>query len=220
MFSFIDQILNWLVGAIGNQGPLAIFLGGLIEQVIIPLPSPLIAMAGGFLLIPKELAFLQVCQEVFLKITLPYTLAAVLGLGIVYFIAYFGGKPLIDKFSRWLGFSWQEIENLQKKFSGSRRDELLIIALRAIPVIPISVISGVCGVIRFSIPRFYLASFIGILIRSFILGLIGWQTGEAYQAIASGLDKAESIVTIVIFVAIIALLFWGYKRRERFLKKK
>ena len=124
MFSFIDQILNWLIGAIGDQGPLAIFLGGLIEQVIIPLPSPLIAMAGGFLLIPQELTFLKVCQEVFLKITLPYTLAAILGLGIVYFIAYFGGKPLIDKFSRWLGFSWKEIENLQKKFSGSRKDEL------------------------------------------------------------------------------------------------
>ena len=72
MFSFVDQILNWLISAIGDQGPLAIFLGGLIEQVIIPIPSPLIAMAGGFLLIPKELAFLQVCREVFLKITLPY----------------------------------------------------------------------------------------------------------------------------------------------------
>ena len=88
--------------------------------------------------------------------------------------------------------------------------------MRAIPVIPISVISGVCGVIRFSIPRFYLASFIGILIRSFILGLIGWQTGEAYQAIASGLDKAESIITIAIFAIIIALLFGAIRKENGF----
>ncbi|PIS14976.1 hypothetical protein COT63_02445 [Candidatus Shapirobacteria bacterium CG09_land_8_20_14_0_10_38_17] len=218
MFEVINNLTTWLLASIGKNGPLAIFLGGLIEQVIIPIPSPLITMAGGFLLIPQNIPFEQVLKEALLKVVLPYTIAASLGLGIVYFIAYFGGKPLIEKFHHYLGFSWQDIKQLQKKFRGTKKDGLLIIALRAIPVIPISVISGVCGAIRFPIPEFYIASIVGVFIRSFILTLIGWQTGEAYQAIARGLDKIESLITVAILGIIVLVLIFGYKRREKFLR--
>jgi len=220
MFTIFDQITNWIIASIGNNGSLAIFIGGLIEQVIIPIPSPLIVMAGGFLLIPQNIPLLSVLKESLYRIVLPYTIAASLGLGIVYFIAYFGGKPLIEKFKNYLGFSWAEINHLKKKFKGTGRDKLLIIALRAIPVIPISVISGVCGAIRFSIPEFYIASIIGVFIRSFILVLIGWQTGEAYQGLAGGLDKIESYITVGLVVAIGLLLLWGYKKRKKFIEGK
>jgi len=220
MFEIIDNLTVWILASIGKNGPLAIFLGGLLEQVIIPIPSPLITMAGGFLLIPQNIPLGQVLKEALFRVVLPYTIAASLGLGIVYFIAYFGGKPLIEKFKNYLGFSWVEITRLKKKFKGTKQDELLIIALRAIPVIPISVISGVCGAIRFPIPEFYIASIVGIFIRSFILAFIGWQTGEAYQVIAQGLDKIESLITVAILGIIILTFIWGYKKREKFLKGK
>ena len=140
MFEIINNLTSWIITAIGTNGSMAIFLGGLIEQVIIPIPSPLITMAGGFLLIPQNIPFLEVLKEALFSVVLPYTLAASLGLGIVYFIAYFGGKPLIEKFKNYLGFSWTEVTRLKKKFKGTKRDKLLIIALRAIPVIPISIL--------------------------------------------------------------------------------
>lgn len=217
MFKIVDQITNWLISAIGENGVWAIFGGGMIEQVIIPIPSPLIAMAGGFLLVAKEQPLLSALGEIFLKITLPYSAAAVLGLGIVYFIAYFGGKPLIEKFHRFIGFSWQDIEHLQKKFKGTWHDNLLIFILRAIPVIPISIISGVAGAIRMPIADFYFASALGILVRSFILGLIGWQVGEAYASIAQGLDQVSDIFTVLIVAIIFAFLVWGYKKRSKYL---
>jgi len=220
MFEIINNLTAWLLASIGKNGPLAIFLGGLIEQVIIPIPSPLISMAGGFLLIPQNIPFGQVLKQALFQVVLPYTIAASLGLGIVYFIAYFGGKPLIEKFKNYLGFSWTEITRLKKKFKGTKRDESLIIILRAIPVIPISVISGVCGAIRFPIPEFYITSIIGIFIRSFILSLIGWQTGEAYQAIAQGLDKVEGLITVAILGVIVLALVWGYKKRKEFIDDK
>ncbi len=220
MFSLFDQITNWIIVSIGDNGPLFIFLGGLIEQVIVPIPSPLITMAGGFLLIEQNVSLLQAVQEVLFKVSLPYTAAAVLGLGIVYFIAYFGGKALIDRFHGWLGFSWRNIEQLQTRFQGNRWDEVLLVVLRAVPVIPISLVSGVAGAIRFPIFKFYLLSTIGVLIRSFLLGLIGWQTGEAYQAMAEGIEQIEDYVTVGLVIIIAALLFWGYRRRERFLQAR
>ncbi|MFP3897478.1 MAG: DedA family protein [Anaerolineales bacterium] len=220
MFALFDRITNWIIFSIGDNGPLFIFLGGLIEQVIVPIPSPLITMAGGFLLIEQNVPLLQALQEVLFKVSLPYTAAAVLGLGIVYFIAYFGGKALIDRFQGWLGFSWRNIEQLQAKFQGNWWDGVLLVALRAIPVIPISLVSGVAGAIRFPIFKFYLLSAIGVLIRSFLLGLIGWQTGEAYQAMAEGIEQIEDYVTVGLVLLIAALLFWGYRRRERFLEAR
>ena len=220
MFEIVDQITHWIIAAIGENGGWAIFWGGIIEQIIIPIPSPLITMAGGFLLIPKELALPEAILQIFLKVTLPYSMAATLGLGIVYFIAYFGGKPLIEKFNRYLGFSWQDIEYLQKKFKGNWHDDLLIFILRAIPVIPISIVSGVAGAIRMPIVDFYLASALGILVRSLFLGFIGWQTGEAYQSMAQGLDQVSDIFTIIIALAIFRFLIWGYRKRNRFLKEQ
>ncbi len=220
MFEIVDQITNWIVTAIGKNGTWAIFWGGIIEQIIIPIPSPLITMAGGFLLVAKEQPLLSALGEIFLKITLPYSVAAVLGLGIVYFIAYFGGKPLIEKFSHFIGFSWQDIKHLQKKFKGTWHDDLLVFILRAIPVIPISIISGVAGAIRMPIVDFYLASALGVLVRSFILGFIGWQVGEAYESMAQGLDQISDILTILIAAAIFGFLVWGYKKRSKFLEEQ
>jgi membrane protein DedA with SNARE-associated domain len=218
MFEIIDQITGWIIAAIGKNGVWAIFWGGIIEQIIIPIPSPLITMAGGFLLVAKDQPLAAVLGEILLKITLPYSVAAVLGLGIVYFIAYFGGKPLIEKFHHLIGFSWQDVEYLQKKFKGNWHDDLLVFVLRAIPVIPISIISGVAGAIRMPIADFYLASALGILVRSFILALIGWQVGEAYGSLAHGLDQVSDLLTIVIAAAIFGFLVWGYKRRSKYLE--
>ncbi len=220
MFEIVDQITNWIISAIGENGVWAIFWGGIIEQIIIPIPSPLITMAGGFLLVPKEQPPASALGEILLKITLPYSIAAVLGLGIVYFIAYFGGKPLIEKFHRLIGFSWQDVKHLQKKFKGNWHDDLLVFVLRAIPVIPISIISGVAGAIRMPIINFYVASALGVLVRSFILGFIGWKVGEAYELMAQGLDKVSDIFTIIIAAAIFGFLLWGYKRRDRYLEER
>lgn len=220
MFALFDQITNWIIVSIGDNGPLFVFLGGLVEQVIVPIPSPLITMAGGFLLVEQNVPLLQALHEILFKVSLPYTAAAVLGLGIVYFIAYFGGKPLIEKFEGWLGFSWRNIEQLQTRFQGNWWDGILLVALRAIPVIPISLVSGVAGAIRFPIVKFYLLSTIGILIRSFLLGFIGWQTGEAYQAMAEGIEQIEDYVTVGLLILLVAVLFWGYRRREEFLEAR
>ncbi len=219
MFDFVNQITNWIITAIGEDGAWAIFWGGLIEQIVVPIPSPLVTMAGGFLLIPQELPLGVVLWEIFLKITLPYSIAAALGLGVIYFIAYFGGKPLIEKLNRYFGFSWQDIEFLQKKFKGNWHDDLLIFALRAIPVIPISIISGVAGAIRIPIANFYLASTLGIMVRSFVLAFVGWQIGEAYASMAQGLDQTSDIFTILISATILGFLVWGYRRRGKYLKK-
>lgn len=47
------QITAWILEAIKSHGMLAVILGVVIETIIVPLPSPLIIMTAGYLLIPK-----------------------------------------------------------------------------------------------------------------------------------------------------------------------
>jgi len=208
--------MNWLVEAIKNNGSLSIFLGGIIEEIIIPIPSPLISMAGGAFLIPKHGS---VIFSLLQKVVLPFSLGATLGSSLVYLIAYFGGRFLIEKMEKYLGFSWQMLEKTRNKFIKGSRDEWAIFLLRAIPVIPVSLISGVCGAVRINWKEFYLFTFLGLMVRSFILGFLGWKAGSAFQQLAGGFDKIEGIVSLIMLIFFFAIFGFLYHKREKFFKQ-
>ncbi len=171
------------------------------------------------MLIPEEANFISALWIGFIKVALPYTVAATMGVSFVYFIAYFGGRALIEKFKMYLGFSWKDIEEISKKFGGGAFDAVMIFLLRAVPVVPISIISAVCGFIRTKIVLFYVFSLFGILVRSVILAMVGWQMQEGYKAIIGGLDKVEDMIKVVSIFLILFLFYLGYRNRGRFLKK-
>jgi hypothetical protein len=43
---------------------------------------------------------------------------------------------------------------------------------------------------------------------SLFLGYLGWGLGEPYHAIAKGIDKVESIVSLLLLGLIFALILW------------
>jgi membrane protein DedA with SNARE-associated domain len=209
--------MNWFLEIIKRNGRLSIFLGGLLEEIIIPIPSPLVAITGGALLV-KEGELLPALAAVFTKVSLPFSIGATIGSSLAYFIAYFGGKFMVEKMEKFLGFSWKIVEKMREKYIKGSGDELAIILLRAIPVVPVSLISAVCGGVRYDLKSFYLSTFIGLILRSFFLGFIGWQTGHAYEAWVEGLDRVETVVSILIVAFLGLVLALLYKKREKFFK--
>jgi len=212
---------NAVFEAIKANGAISVVFGGLIEQVVVPIPSPIIPMAAGFLFVGKEFSgFFPVFKELFFKAALPFAIGSTIGSTMVYLIAWFGGKFLIDKLQRWLEISWQDIEAIKKKyFTGKSTDELVIFASRAIPVVPSVLFSAACGAIRIKPFPFYFYTALGLLVRGLLLGWLGWQSGEAIFAVSEGLDKWEMILSIT-FVAIGGIgLLWAYSQRKKWLKR-
>lgn len=208
--------MNWLTEAIQKNGSLSIFLGGIFEEIVVPIPSPLVSMAGGaFLVNDGEMIGLAL----FRKVALPFSLGATLGSSFVYLLAYFGGRFLIDRMEKYLGFNWAMIEKMRKKFIKGYKDELAILVLRAIPVVPVSLISGVCGAVRLNWKEFYLFTFLGLLIRSFVLGFVGWRVGAAYEPMVHGIDKIETLVSLFLVLVLFAFLGFLYYQRKRFFDK-
>ncbi len=204
--------------SIRAYGPWSVFIGVIIESVIVPIPSPLIIMGAGFVLISAELRFLDALMPILLQIVLPGAIASTLGAYIGYAIGYFGGKPLVDRWKGFLGFSWSDVEAMERRFQGGKANTSIFF-LRALPIFPLSVISAAAGLLRLPITEFSLWTFYGTVPRCLFLGYLGWGLGETYQGIAKGIDKAESVVSGILILLIFAVIIWLRGRgRGRILK--
>jgi membrane protein DedA with SNARE-associated domain len=193
--------------SIRAHGPWSVFVGVIIESVIVPIPSPLIIMGAGFVLISPDFSFFQALLPILLQIVLPGSIASTLGAYIGYAIGYFGGKPMVDRWQKFLGFSWKDVEALERRFQ-SGQVNTLIFFLRALPIFPLSVISAAAGLLRLPLGQFSLWTFYGTIPRCLFLGYLGWGLGETYQGMAKGIDKAEGIVSGLLILAIIAGIIW------------
>lgn len=212
----MEHILNSILEMIKTNALLAMFGGGFIEQIIVPIPSPIITMAGGALIIERNLPIFEAIWQIFNKVTLPYTIGATLGTSLVYFIAFYGGKPLIDKFGKYIGISWKLIEKIKADFQKTIADELFILISCSIPIVPVSLITGFCGGFKIPPTKFYPMVFLALLIRATLLGFIGFEMGEAFVGLAHGLDKIESLMTVIGAGLMLGFLFL---KREKWLKK-
>lgn len=215
------NFLNAISGLIQKWGWWGVFGAGVLEQIIVPIPSPIVPMGGGFFLVGRDIVWGKVLKEVFFKVATPFSLGSTLGSSLVFLTAYFGGAFLINKFEKYLEFGWKDIERFKKRFfKGKATDSLLVFFFMAVPVIPSSFISATCGAIRIRMVNFYIFTFLGLFVRGVILGSLGWWAGEAYQEVAHGVNKIESIVLVVLGLIVSGLLVWGYLKRDKWLKKK
>jgi membrane protein DedA with SNARE-associated domain len=216
----LADILNWIMDSIRAYGPWSVFIGVIIESVIVPIPSPLIIMGAGFVLISPDLTLMEALAPIVLQIVLPGSIASTVGAYIGYGIGYLGGKPMIDRWKAFLGFSWSDVEAMERRFKDSGV-KASIFFLRALPIFPLSVISAAAGLLRLSIKQFSLWTFYGAIPRCLLLAYLGWGLGETYQGMAKGIDKVETIVSALLIIAILAVIIWlRYRVREKILDQK
>ncbi len=202
------ELTGWIIEAIKTHGLLAVILGVVIETIIVPLPSPLIVMAAGYILIPQG-NFLTIILSA-LWISVVASTAQTIGSFLLYLPGYYIGKPFIQKYEKYHSVSWKEIQQFQKKFSKGRKEEVTLFLLRALPIMPLSVISGVAGVLKIEPKKYTAATFLGVIPRNFILAIAGFLLGEFYQVIAGKIDNAETIMTLFIVLLIIIYII-GHK---------
>ncbi len=197
------------------HGQLSVFIGVMIEQVIVPIPSPMIIMGAGAILIPSDLPILNGLLQILWIIVLPGTIASTLGSFIGYGISYYGGKALVIRFQRVLGVDWEEIERLERRFQG-KREAWSLFLLRAIPVFPLSLVSIFAGLFRIPFRPFTFYTFLGSVFRCLFLGFVGWWAGATYERLAGHLDSLETIISVLmLFVMGGVLLYLYYKFRKR-----
>ena len=207
----ISEVTQWIMELMKAHGQLSVFIGVMIEQILVPIPSPLIVMGAGAILIPPGLCLSSGLIQILWIVVLPGTIASTLGSYIGYTISFYGGKALVDRFQRFLGVDWKEIENLEKRFRG-KKEAWSLLLFRALPVFPISLVSVFAGLLHTPIRPFTLYTFLGSIFRCFFLGFVGWWIGATYERLAKRIDSVETIVSILMVIGMGAVLFSLYHK--------
>ena len=208
------EVILYLENILIVYGPLGVFIASIIEEIIAPIPSTLVIMGTSFIVLKGVSISPDAFLMLFINIVLPVSLGVTIGSLFIYTIAYFAGKPFLERWGKFLGVSWVDIEKAEKKFENSRSDEIILFIVRAVPIIPSVAISAFSGFIRFDLKKYIIITFLGTLVRAYILGFIGWQFGSLYQTAANEISYLEEISLVLIIIALITYIIYKKKFRK------
>jgi membrane protein DedA with SNARE-associated domain len=216
-FNWISEIVQSILVSYGFWGVFAAFF---IAQIIFPIPTALLSLASGFFLlggVPFE-PYIPFFKTLVLSIGLPAALGETVGSLFMFFLAFFVGKPIIERWGKFFSLSWRTVEKIQSKFEKSHFDEWALFTLRALPIVPTFPVTFVCGLIRFNLKSYVIFNFLGIFVKVLILASIGWQAGllyEKYASVISGLEWLGLALIVIILYIFIKKKFPGITLEDK-----
>lgn len=193
-----------------------VFFGALIEEVISPVPSPIVMTLGGTVAAnqARTMGYLLV-------LTLVGAVGKIIGSWFLYVVSDKAEDILIGKFGKFIGVSHKEVESVGKYLEKGKRDFWMIFISRVVPVFPTAPVSVAAGILKLPLKNYLIASFLGYLGRNIFYLYVGYVGYESYAGLVGGLESIESIVQIVIAAVGVAVLgYFYYKRRKTNLFKK
>lgn len=188
-------------------------VGGFLEEIIAPIPSPLVMMTAGTLAEYQKFGVSYLFWLAFLG-----SLGKTAGSWIIYAVTIKAEEFVLSRFGGFLGVDRDQIEELSAKLNKGWKDYVILTVLRALPFMPSSVLSVVCGLVKIKSKIFLITTFLGNLLRNLIFLYIGFEGKAAYESLINGLDSAESIAKVVILVLLAGGIGWVYLNRGK--KKK
>jgi membrane protein DedA with SNARE-associated domain len=206
VFDFLNgpvrELVTELYNAVGYVG-VAIWVA--IESVIIPIPSELVLPFAGFLVGEGTSLEPLTGQPWNLALTtIAGTIGAVVGALVAYAIGFYGGRPIIERFGRYLGISAEDLDRTETFFQ--RHGGKAAFLGRMVPVIR-SLVSFAAGVAKMPLAPFVLFTALGSLPWTLLLVFAGQQLGSNWETIGTVLKQFEYAV-LGLLVAIAVAWIW------------
>ena len=164
-----------------------------IESAAIPLPSELIMPFAGWLLVKDR----GHGEEWLLLAALFGAIGNVLGSWVAYYVGAWGGRPLVEKYGKYILISRHDLDMADRFFE--RWGNLAVFGSRLLPVVR-TFISVPAGISRMPIVQFTLYTFAGAFIWSLGLAWGGFVLGENWEDLRDWMRPADIPILIVITV--------------------
>jgi membrane protein DedA with SNARE-associated domain len=211
----IEKFTSYIQPIIVEYGALGVFLATLLEEIIAPIPSPLVPLTAGFFILSINESFPEIIWQALFVIAFPVASGITIGSLAVYGLGWWGGRPIIEKSKKWTGLKWKDLEKVEQKLTRGKGDEIALFVSRALPIIPGAAISGFCGIVRYPLKTFAIITFFGALVRATALGIVGGYVGAVYMEYVEIISRIEKYVFASLIV--LTLFFAG---RWYFVKKR
>lgn len=202
-----DSMDNFVVDLISNYGYLGMFLGMVLEAVIIVIPSELILATGGILAGREIFSF----WGAFFTGLLGSTFCAV----VIYFMGYLGGKPFIKKYGKYF---FMKEEDIEKSDSWYQKYGLIAALIgRNFPIVR-TLISLPIGIMRLSFFKFFIYTLIGSIPWTLVFVYVGYALGNNWVIINEYVGKLK--VPIKILLVVLLISYFIKKINEKLKKEK
>ena len=186
------------------------FIGAFVEELIAPIPSPLVMTLAGSLAAAEKSTMMYLVFIAFIG-----AIGKTIGSYLIYKISDKGEDLVINKLGKYVGISHREIESIGKHLNQGRRDDFVLFLMRAIPIIPTAPVSIVCGLIKVNMRTYIISTFLGTLVRNIFYLYLGFTSLGALEQVNEGLDSVENIGYMIIFGFIGLIMFWIFKQRQK-----
>lgn len=199
----IDVLAAFVISIIGFSGYGGIFFLMLIESCGIPMPSEVIMPFSGFLVVTGNLNFWI--------IVLTGTLGNLAGSLLAYWIGHKGGRPLIEKYGKYILISKHDLNTADKWFI--KHGVAAVFFGRMLPIIR-TYISFPAGIAKMDIKQFSLYTFLGALPWSIALTFAGVKMGVNWEIIREKLHNFDLVILILIIVCLTLYVWRHLKHRD------
>ncbi len=194
---------DFVIRLISNYGYFGMFLGMVLEAVIIVIPSELILATGGILASKKIFSFFGA----FLTGLLGSVFCAI----VIYFMGYFGGKPFIKKYGKYF---FMKEEDLEKSDSWFNKYGLMSALIgRNFPIVR-TLISLPIGIMRLSFTKFLIYTTIGSIPWTLAFVFFGYALGENWVVINAYISKLKTPIRFFLLFLIIRFIYKRIKKNS------
>lgn len=202
----IEILSGFIIAVISQLGYMGIVLLMAIESACIPLPSEVIMPFSGYLVYAGRFNIWLVA--------LAGAVGCVVGSLVAYWVGMYGGRPLIEKYGRFILLSNHDLDLADRWFA--RYGEIIVFASRLLPVIR-TFIAFPAGVARMNLTRFVAYTFLGSFPWCLGLAYVGQLLGEQWdknEALKSWFHRFDFVIGII-GVLFVAWWIWRHFKNSR-----
>lgn len=202
--NILEVIGSWAISVISSLGYFGVVLLMAIESANIPLPSEIIMPFSGYLITTGQFTLLGAAFW--------GAIGCLVGGALSYWIGMVGGRPLIEKYGKYILISHHDLDLADRLFK--RHGEIIVLIGRMLPVIR-TFISFPAGIAKMNFWRFMIYSFIGSFPFCLLLAYIGKKMGDNWNTLRAYFHQFD----LVIGIAIVAGIVWYVWRHLNNMKK-
>ncbi|OQX91134.1 MAG: alkaline phosphatase [Candidatus Coatesbacteria bacterium 4484_99] len=208
MYEFIEgliaPIVCWIINVISSLGYSGIVVLMTIESACIPLPSEIIMPFSGYLVHTGRFNLHLA--------SISGAVGCAIGSVIAYVVGYFGGRPLIERYGRYILIRKHEMDRADRFFE--RFGSIAVFIARLLPIVR-TFISLPAGISRMPFAKFLLYSFVGSIPWCYALVYAGRVLGENWLSIREILHDFDILIAILIVIGIVLFIIYRLRTRGR-----
>ena len=193
--------MNFIVQTIDTLGYAGVFGLMALESCGIPIPSELIMPFSGFLVEAGTMNFTIV--------VLMGTFGNLIGSLVAFWIARKGGRPLIEKYGKYILISGKDLDMADRWFQ--KHGNLTVFLGRLLPVVR-TYISFPAGIAQMDWKRFSIYTFLGALPWSVLFVYLGTKMGAHWQLIEQKLHEFNLLIAFLVLAAVVIYVYRHLKK--------